>query len=183
MLSDLPQPGTIGLTAIDGQVGKAIHFLQWLNENPFKNWFKKNTDPNYEHVVLYLGATKEYPEGALLEAEPGGSRIRSVEEYSEIYWCTRIAWKFYKALPLIANEAKRDTGIPYSFLDYLALTLRRMHFWFPGMRRYLKAIGHQICSQLAVWEYEKHGCYLFPHEWAGDETPMDIYYLDQKLGK
>jgi len=176
-----PAPGTIGLTPIDGQIGKAIHVAQWLADNPFRNWFKKNTDPNYEHVVLYLGPTARYLEGAILEAEPGGSRIRSVTEYQEIYWCVNIAWHFLSALPAIVADAQDDTGIPYSFLDYLALTVRRLHLWVPGLRTYLKALGHQICSQLAVWEYAKHGAFIFGDEWTGDVMPIDIYHLEQAL--
>lgn len=176
-------PGTIGLTYISGAGGKIIGFGQWLAENPVKKWFSKDTLPPIDHSFTYLGATEQYPEGAILEAEPGGARIRSVSEHSSIYWCTDIATKYKEFLPKVAENAPHFQGTPYSFLDYLSIALHRMHIRLPLLKSYIAATHHQICSQLCDWLYDISGAHLFTDRWEGDVMPMDLYFLDQALGK
>lgn len=176
-------PGTTGLTSISGRVGKLIRLGQWLAENPVNRWWAKNGEPNYQHAFVYLGPNNVYPEGAIVEAEPGGARIRSVSEYAEIYWCNAIA--YHKAPPhelkAISNTAASYTGIPYSFLDYFAIAAHRLHLWTPGLKHYIKTTKHLICSQLCDAVYEANGIHLFKGTWPGYVMPMDFYLLDVSL--
>lgn len=177
-------PGTIGLVAISGQVGKLIHVGQFLAETPMRKWLQRNNEPDYEHAFIYLGATEEFPEGAVLEAEPGGARIVSVSEYPEwtVYWCDMLAAKFAASLPDVAQIAPEYKDVPYSFLDYFFLAAHRLHVWLPGLRSYIKSTKHQICSQLSDFIYQEAGAHLFADwRWPGDVMPMDLYLLDQSL--
>jgi hypothetical protein len=174
-------PGTIGLTSISGRAGALIHFGQWLATNPLRRWFSKNTEPKLEHAFIYLGPTAEYPEGAILEAEPGGSRIRSIAECSYIYWCCAIATHWQDVLASIALAAREDTGIPYSFLDYLSLLLLHLCIRPKFVVNRVAATHHQICSELVDWEYSKRGAQLFRDKFPGDVMPIDLWALDQSL--
>lgn len=176
-------PGTTGLTSISGEVGRLIRLGQWLAENPVNRWWGKNDEPYYQHAFIYLGPTQLYPEGAIIEAEPGGARVRSVNEYGTIYWCNAIA--YHKAPPheirAIANTAATYVGIPYSFLDYFSIAAHRLHVWVPGLKRYIKSTEHMICSQLCDFAYEANGIQLFKDRWPGYVMPMDLYLLDASL--
>lgn len=176
-----PLPGTIGLVQVSGEVGKLIRLGQWLATNPLRRWLSRNTEPRLEHAFLYLGPTAEYPYGAALEAAPGGSRIVSVTKYNDIYWCRGIAAHWQDALASIALAAREDTGIPYSFLDYLSLLLLHLHIRPKFVVRRVAATHHQICSQICDWEYSKRGAQLFPHQFPGDVMPIDLYWLDWGL--
>jgi hypothetical protein len=174
-----PQPGTIGLVPIAGNVGKLIRLGQWLAENPIASWLHRNTEPNLQHAFVLLDG------GRLIEAEPGGARIRDLSEYEgiDVYWCSNIAGEFTPAqLEQAAVKALRYEDVPYSFTDYLYLFVHRLHLWFPGLKYLIQRSGHVICSQLADGAYEAAGLKLFRDgRWSGDVMPMDIYVLDQSL--
>jgi hypothetical protein len=174
----LPAIGTIGLTRISGDVGKLIRLGQFLNGQGFREW---------EHSFL-LG-----PDGAILEAEPGGARIGNVSEYKDIYWCTSIAAQYPpETLADIWGDAvqrygpgtghKTSTGgVGYSFLDYLAMFVHRLRIPVPGLKRYIASTGHMICSVLDDEEYADEGCNLFAGTWPGYVTPLGLYNLDVLL--
>jgi hypothetical protein len=166
-----PKPGMIGLTQISGGVGKAIEFGQWLNGEGFQMW---------EHAFVLL------PENQILEAEPGGARIVPLH-YNDVYWCTGL----YKLLPMtprpddtaswmaVANQFK---GIPYSFLDYAALSAHRLHIPIPGLEDFIADSGHEICSQLADDFYTRLGATIFTDKrWTGFVTPAGLYKRDLQL--
>ena len=173
-------PGTIGLTSISGAAGRIIRLGQFLVLNPAARWLKRDNDPNIQHAFVYLGATSRYPEGAILEAEPGGARIRSVNEHPWIYWCLHIAGEYTaQELQAVADHAPEYEGIPYSFFDYFAIAAHRWHFPLPGLRRYIKTSKHEECAALCDLEYSDQGLKLFTDDrWQGDVMPMNLYYLD-----
>src|ERR1700751_249392 len=78
----------IGLAAISGEVGSLTHTGQWLATQPLKRWLGKNHLPRLEHAFVAL------PGGLILEAEPGGAKIRPLH-YENVYWCTQL----YDLLP------------------------------------------------------------------------------------
>ena len=176
----LPAIGTIGLTQIHGQVGKLIKFGQFLNGQGFRDW---------EHAFL-LG-----PNGSILEAEPGGARIGNVSEYTDIYWCTAIASQYSEdKLADIWSAALRvygpgtgyksaTGGVPYSFLDYLALFCHRLRIPLPGLRGYIANLRHMICSWLDDAAYSDQGCHLFAGVWPGYVTPLGLWNLDVAILK
>lgn len=165
-----PPAGTIGLTQIGGRVGKGIEFGQWLNGEGFEIW---------EHAFVLL------PGNLILEAEPGGALIRPLH-YSEVYWCNNIyatSVCVRGASPiLLAQEAEKLKGIPYSFLDYAALASHRLHIPGPGLKHFIETSHHEICSQLADDFYWRLGSKIFDdNRWPGYVTPASLFKRDLEL--
>jgi uncharacterized protein YycO len=164
-----PMAGDFGLTRVNGEVGRLIRFGQLLDGVGFED---------YEHAFIYLGA------GVVVEAEPGGARAAKVSEYQpeHILWSTghfdlttdqRIKICGRARAFTAANNGK---GVPYSFLDYLALTTHRLHIPAPGLQNYIYSSQHVICSQLVDICYQAGGVQLFTDgRWAGFVTPGDLY--------
>lgn len=166
--------GTIGLARVGGDVGRGIRIGQWLNGDGFEN---------YEHAFVYLG------DGTVLEAEPGGARIAPLSEYpaETLHWCSGIRkivgpWNDSSTDTVVAAAAKY-VGTPYSFLDYDALAVKRLHLWAPGLKRYIASTGHMICSQLCDQFYRaEFGVEIFNDgRWPGYVTPGSLYERDQRL--
>ncbi|MFI7102344.1 hypothetical protein ACIBK8_23660 [Streptomyces sp. NPDC050161] len=164
MIHSEPQPGDIGLTQIPGTAGRLIRIGQWLNGNGFAD---------YQHAFLVL------PDGQLLEAEPGGARIARLDSYAD-------ADVLYVSPPEYSPQHRADVcaaalkyvGVPYSFLDYLAIATHRIHLNVPGLRRYVAATGHMICSQLVDQCYQDAGMHLFDDgRWPGYVTPLALHEL------
>ncbi|ANZ20884.1 hypothetical protein ACH4YO_28185 [Streptomyces noursei] len=159
-----PLPGDIGLTQISGVTGRLIRFGQWINGDGFAD---------YEHTFLVL------PGERLLEAEPGGARIRSLSEYDGsdvLYVCPKQLTEQQREKICVA--ADRYVGVPYSFLDYLAIATHRLHVPVPGLRRYVASTRHMICSQLVDQSYQDADVHLFSDgRWPGYVTPMALYTL------
>jgi hypothetical protein len=163
-------PGRIGLVSIHGEVGNLIRVGQYLNGDGFSQW---------EHAFMDLG------DGTVIEAEPGGARIRPLSEYDgiEVYWCDAI----YAEVPeikkgIIARMARDYEHVPYSFLDYDALFVHRLHIPVPGLKDYIASSGHLICSQLVDAAYSDAGWYIFTdHRWTGYVTPGDLYKRNEQM--
>ncbi|MFF4953440.1 hypothetical protein ACWC2K_05310 [Streptomyces chattanoogensis] len=159
-----PVPGDIGLTTISGVTGALIRLGQWINKDGFAD---------YEHVFLVL------PDDRLLEAEPGGARIIPLSAYAGdevLYVCPERLTERQRTA--ICDAATRYVGVPYSFLDYVAIAAHRFHLPVPGLRRYIAGTGHMICSQLVDQCYQDAGVHLFADgRWPGYVTPMALYNL------
>ncbi|MEU9124014.1 hypothetical protein AB0C96_29820 [Streptomyces sp. NPDC048506] len=158
-----PLPGDIGLTQISGVTGRLIRFGQWINGDGFAD---------YQHAFLVL------PDDRLLEAEPGGARIRPLTDYAAdddvLYVCPAGLTEQQRAG--ICTAATRYVGVPYSFLDYLAIATHRFRVPVPGLRRYVASTRHMICSQLVDQCYQDAGVHLFAdHRWPGYVTPLALY--------
>jgi cell wall-associated NlpC family hydrolase len=156
-----PPLGSVGMTQIHGPVGLGIRLGQWANGSGFED---------FEHVVIYIG------NGLIVEAEPGGARIAELSEYNgdTIVWL-HCPPQYGQA---VADAARALVGTPYSFLDYDALALHRLHIPAPGLRNYISASGHAICSQLADIAAQRGGWELFDDgRWPGYVVPGDIYRL------
>jgi hypothetical protein len=151
----VPGAGWIGLVRIRGVAGAGIRAAQWANGDGYAD---------YEHAFGMVD------ERTLLEAEPGGSRLRPLSQYGgePIVWlrcpdglAQSVAVKFRKLV-----------DIPYSFLDYDALALHRLHVPAPGLRAYIRDSGHAICSQLVDEGARRGGWQLFDDQrWEGYVTP------------
>ncbi|MFJ6749321.1 hypothetical protein ACIQNI_14175 [Streptomyces sp. NPDC091266] len=164
MIHTRPQPGDIGLTQISGTTGRLIRLGQWLNGNGFAD---------YQHAFLVL------PDDQLLEAEPGGARVRPLASYAD----SRVLYVYPPELSPamradICAASDRYVGVPYSFLDYAAIATHRLHLTVPGLRRYVAATGHMICSQLVDQCYQDAGVHLFDDgRWPGYVTPGALHGL------
>lgn len=164
-----PKPGDFFLVPIEGPVGKAIQFGQWLNGDGFGP---------VQHAGMYLG------DGYSVEAFPGGAKkcLMSGPAYDGIIWSSgaieltagqrqRLAWKAIKYI-----------GTPYSFLDYVGLALARFGLRSRLLKRYIASTGHMICSQLVDQCYNDAGIPLFSDgRIPGDVTPADLYNLLRDL--
>lgn len=160
-----PLPGDFGLTQISGDVGKLIRFGQWLNGDGFAN---------FEHAFVYVGG------GEIVEAEPGGARLASVNEYAaaNVCWSTG---KYALTTPerdAICAAAIKFIKTPYSVLDYFALATHRLDVPAPWLKDYIASSKHVICSQLVDACYQDAGIKLFKdNRWNGYVTPGDLYEL------
>jgi len=157
--------GMIGLVPMGGAGGRLIRFGQWLNKDGFED---------FEHAFVAL------PGNMIIEAEPGGARVVPLA-YSGVHWCEGI----YGLLPFKADvgwAAQGLKGVPYSWLDYGALFTHRLHIPVPGLRDFIAASGHQICSQLADELYLRLGAHIFQDgRWPGYCTPGSLYQRDLQL--
>jgi hypothetical protein len=159
-----PQPGDIGLTQIEGRVGRLIRLGQWLNGTGFAD---------YEHAFVYLG------NGQIIEAEPGGARIVELTEYDQ----RTLAW--LKCPPqygeAVAAAAHTLEHVPYSAADYLAIAAHRLHLPLPWLKTYVASSKHLICSQLADRAAAMGGWQLYDDgRWDGYVTPGDLWELVQR---
>jgi len=151
----IPQPGWIGLTRINGWVGLGIRIGQFLNGDGFSK---------LEHAFVFVGDDR------IVEAEPGGAVLGYLSEYDP----ASVVWlpcpPQYGAA--VADAARGLLGTPYSFLDYDALALHRLHIPAPGLREYIQDTGHMICSQLVDEAARRGGWKVFDDDrWPGFVTP------------
>src|SRR5258707_750708 len=101
--------------------------------------------------------------GTVSEPHPAGARERPLTPHARELWSTGI-------IPLTDGERRRIVTmahhyaaleVDYSFLDYLALAARRFRLPVPGLKTYIRATGHMICSQLCDAAYQAAGVQLF----------------------
>lgn len=156
-----PNPGDIFLAPMPGAVGRLIRVGQWLNGDGFSK---------VQHAGVYLGA------GRTLEAMPGGAVIGWLDSYplSELVWSP---WDLTAATRnKIVQTSMSYKGVPYSFVDYLAIAAHRFRLPLPWLKSYVSATGHMICSQLVDTVYHDSGLNLFSDgRWPGYVTPGSLY--------
>lgn len=161
------QPGDFGLVSIKGGVGFLIRVGQFLNGDGFRD---------YEHAFIYVG------DGKIVEAEPGGALISDLSEYDgrPIMWSTGLISVPDWQRTDLAEDAKKFEGVPYSFLDYLAIALYRLGIKHPGVAKRVKDSKHYICSQLVAQIYADNGIPLteYPPYLV---TPGKLYKHLEKL--
>lgn len=165
MTNVVPIAADFGLTQISGGAGRLIRFGQWLNGDGFAN---------FEHAFMYLG------NGQIIEAEPGGARIRPVTEYAlqNVRWSTGHFSLTPEQRTRIAARARAFEGVPYSFADYAALAAHRLHIPVPGLNDFIYDSQHVICSQLVDISYQAGPYQLFrDNRLPGDVTPGDLCKL------
>lgn len=148
---------------MDGLIGILIRFGQWLNGDGFKD---------YEHAFIYIGG------GQIVEAEPGGARIADVTEYgaSDVLWSTGRVVLSDDERSAVVEAARGFVGVPYSFLDYLLLALKRIHITVPILNRRVIGSKHMICSQLVAEAYSIAGVDLCAVP-SYEVTPADLANL------
>ena len=159
------RPGDFGLVRIVGGAGRMIRVGQMLLGDGFAD---------FEHAFVYVGG------GRIVEAQPGGARETGLADYDgrPIAWSTGKVPVTDEERAAIVAAAYSYRGVPYSFADYVSLTLARFHLRAPFVRRYVADTGHMICSQLVDRCYQDAGVHLFAdRRWSGDVTPGDLYRL------
>lgn len=148
--------------------GRLIRIGEWLNGDGFHD---------YEHSAL---VTAVHP---LTIVEARGSGAAEVPYHYEGY---TIIWSTGLVEPpdrdAVVAAARRFIGTPYSFLDYLALAMHRLHIPAPGLRSYIASTGHMICSQLVDQCELEGGMHLFTDgRWPGYVTPAALADLLLRL--
>lgn len=166
MTSTTPGLGDIGITSVRGPVGRLISLGEWLNGSAFGTW---------SHAFVHVGG------GWIIEAEPGpdGARLAPLSEYND----RAVLWlrcpDQYRAG--VAHSARLLQGTPYSAADYFAIAAHRLHLPIPGLREYVAASGHLICSALCDRAAALGGWQLFDdRRWNGYVTPADIARLAEQ---
>ncbi|NUR00868.1 MAG: hypothetical protein HOY79_31380 [Streptomyces sp.] len=160
-----PLPGDFGVVHIVGGVGLMIRVGQWLNGDGFAD---------YEHAFVFVG------DGQVVEAQPGGAHETALSDYDgrTLAWSTDKVPVTDQQRQDIVTAARSYIGVPYSFADYLSLTLARLHLRLPAVKRYVASTHHMICSQLVDQCYLDAGIHLFADgRRPGDVTPGDLYKL------
>lgn len=151
-MTGTPQPGDMGLVRIKGIVGWLIQFGELIYDG---NW-------RWSHAFIYLG------NGYIMEAEPGGARIAKLSEYDgrKVLWSTRQLSDETRQRIVAAALACR--GVPYNWMDYVALFLWRTRLRFRGksfcpkwVRNRIADTSHLICSQLDDYVWTKAGEKVF----------------------
>lgn len=173
-----PQPGWIGLTRIQGKVGLGIRIGQFLNKVGWRFWLWWTLWrlSGFEHAFVFTGALDS--QDGIVEAEPGGAVHVPLH-----YAMNTIRWIIPPTPELGVQTALAAVGLirtPYSFLDYLALALRRLRLPSKRLRAYIKATGHLICSQLAVLAANRAGWHIFT-DGRWDVTPEDLAPLSVEI--
>ncbi|MCC9311671.1 hypothetical protein LN042_32180 [Kitasatospora sp. RB6PN24] len=154
------------MVRITGEVGRLIRIGQWLNGDGYAD---------YEHAFILVG------DDMVVEAQPGGARQTPLATYQDrpIRWSSGRVPLTNDQRAAIVSAAHRYLGVPYSFLDYLALATHR--FRLPGnglLKGFVADTRHQICSQLVDQCYRDAGVNLFSDgRWTGYVTPADLARL------
>lgn len=170
MIRNEPRPGDIMLTTIAGPVGGLIAVGQWANGDGFGV---------YQHAAVVLSAYRSLDgwSGTVMEAQPGGARRTPIARYhgQDTVYVSPVGLTDAQRWA-ICQAAEKYEGTPYSFADYAAIAAHRFHVPVPGLREFIAATGHQICSQLCDNAYAAAGVHLFDDgRWSGHVTPMDLW--------
>jgi hypothetical protein len=135
-------------------------------------------EPGYPHHVFVVTQGGSSPK--CVEAMPNGAREVDIDgRWGADYVYLRPAYteKFGGTFGIdVAAAARRYIDVPYSFADYAAIA--GVHFGIKNglMRRYVKASGHQICSQLADQALCDAGFHVYDDgRLPGDVTPSDLF--------
>jgi uncharacterized protein YycO len=156
-----PKPGDFGLTKIGGILGFFVSLGQHLAGDSSK----------YTHAFIVLD--NEY----IIAAQPGGARLDKLIDYKNkaIYSNLDLTPQQRSA---IVDHARGCEGIPYSYLDYLAIALARFGIKPKWLKKFIANKGHMICSQMVDEAYRKAGIHLFKDDRLPQEvTPGDLLYV------
>ena len=172
----VPQAGDFAVVSAGGIPGRLVRLAEQANgSGPYAD---------YQHAFIYIGG-----DGQIIQAEPGGADYAQLTPHARTMWS---AGKIAIGLPgtigrlelsaeqrdKICDAARGYVGVPYSFLDYVALILHRLHIPAPWLKRYIASTRHMICSQLVDQCYLDAGIHLFDDgRWPGYVTPADLAKL------
>jgi uncharacterized protein YycO len=153
-----PKVGQFGVTRIKGVTGRLIELGQHLI----------GSGSRYTHAFVVVA------DGWVVQAEPGGATLvplsSAVGGRDTVYSDLDLTDDQRKA---ITTKAFRLVHTPYSYLDYLAIGVRRL-FGINALENYVEDTGHMICSQLVDDVFRSAGIELFPGRIPGDVTPGDL---------
>lgn len=156
-MSHLEVPGAFGLSVISGKTGWLVNKGQAIVERQ---------DFQFTHAFLVLDR------GEVIEAEPGGAQIVSIDKYlnrPDVLFCDNPVLlarpgDWFSQLALrgrIVDYARELEGVPYSYLDYVAIGLDRFGIRPKLIRDRVSRHDRLICSELVDFVYQMAGIHLF----------------------
>jgi hypothetical protein len=160
-------PGDVGFYTIAGRVGGFVSIGQALLRD--ECWFT--------HAFI-VGERYENGTAMIVEAMPHGARrvgLVGTDRCGPGYGWARLPLTLGQRAS-VSEYANATIGTPYSFLDYLSLSLLHL-----GLPRKLTAgrvtsSGHMICSQLVDYVLCRAGFHLFADgRLSQDVTPGALF--------
>ena len=123
------------------------------------------TRSRFNHAWVHIGG------GTIVEAEPGGARLGSADDYADCPGGTNAGEPLTDAQrAAIVAAARAMIGRGYSWLDIAALGLRQFGIRSAWLTGRIKRTDRVICSQLVDYAYEQAGVTLF----ADGRLPQDV---------
>jgi len=164
MRTKTPEPGWIGLSTIGGWTGFWIKIGQVLI----------NDGSRYTHAFVVVD------DEFVLEAAPGGTKFVPLSKYLGKSPFIETGNFDQIDVQFVAHDLQ---GVPYSFLDYLALALAHFGIRPKFLTNYIKNTGHMICSQFAdefMLRLDKH---MFDDgRMSQDVSPGDLANVELERG-
>lgn len=159
--------GDVGFSVIGGRVGWWVTFGQSLID------FVSRDQSWWTHTYI---VSRVHSDGvSVVEAMPRGAR--EVKLTGDSRCGPGFGWvRVPENMWLIPPEAHKLIGTPYSFLDYLSLTL--LHLGLPRglVVRRVTDSGHMICSQLVDQVLTRSGIQVFDDgRLSQDVTPGALF--------
>jgi hypothetical protein len=178
-----PKPGDFCCIPVAGGLGSAIETGEYLAEK--LEGVRAAKMLPYDHAEIYIGQPdKDGPDGYTCSAYPsngqGGLTGRRPlpcppGKLSGALWSSGVISLTAAQRAGIIAWCTAHADVGYSFLDYGAIALHAMHIPVPGLRAYIAATGHMICSQYVDASYAANGAHLFDDgRWPGFVTPADL---------
>lgn len=165
-----PKPGDFALVRKRDRIGLLLWLAQFADGS-------EPEDDQYHHVIMYIG------DNEIVEAEPGGARKASLDEYnpSDLEWSTGLIDLTPAQRSTICAYAESFVGTPYGWKVYLALAAFRFHIRPSWVINTLSSNSEMICSQLADECYRMAGYRMFPKDLPGSTTPAKLAMFLRQL--
>lgn len=187
-----PKPGSFGLSIISGKTGKLVKIGQDIvdgrKENFTHAWFvldsnqileaepggaeinslSKYTSLPADHVLF---CDKPVEDAVKMFRLSSGLPEADVRRYEAALRYQLVSF----ARTLGPNGAFGEKGVPYNYLDYLAIGLEHFRIDLPFIRNRVRREDRMICSQVVDFVYSKNGIRLFTDgRLPQDVTPGDL---------
>lgn len=170
----VPQLGDIGIVTIRGAGGAGIGWAERLAG--------AGRNAKWRHAfgvsAVNVGAERAT---RIVEAEPSGAREVSLAEYDpkSILWL-RCPPQYGET---VAAALFAMVGTGYSWADYAAVGLHRLHIPAPGLRAYVGRSNRRMCSQLVDLAAQRGGWQIFDDgRWPGFVIPSDLAAVAERQG-
>ena len=174
------QPGDWFVVNTGGKTSAGIEFAEYLSD--LASGVRNPEVSRWDHAGM---CTARSSTGVIwiAEAQPGGA-VNTMWHYEDRphLWstgtvtmsaaCGAAAFRYTQPGPWGRH------GVPYSVLDYDALTLHSLHVPFPGLQTFIGNSHHMICSQLVDQAAQDGGKHLFDDKrWPGYVKPSDLGFI------
>lgn len=153
-----PKPGDIGLARIGGVLGFFVMLGQALAGDASR----------WTHTFIVLD------DETVIAGQPGGARIDPLSMYKNNAIYVQMDLSDEKRREIVMT-ARAMEGIPYGWLNYLAIGLARLGIKPKWLRKFIASNKTMICSQLSDEVYRLCGIHMFTDgRLSGEVTPGDV---------